>query len=146
MAEHKVSKLRIFRDVIRVLFIGSFFVLEDLTEEVLGYEFEFESEYVVLSCILIFGTFWCGWFCPFGNVQCIDIGKARTISGGECVGCLACVDEHTCPSSPPTPFSPPSSLRQGYDRQAGPAQRLLHGPPVRSKSLADCTRTEISPM
>ena len=46
-----------------------------------------------------------------------------------------------------TPFSPPSSLRQppslgelwrsrGYDRQAGPARRLVQGPPVRSKFLA----------
>ncbi len=26
---------------------------------------------------------------------------------------------------PCPPFSPPSSLRQGYDRQAGPAQRLF---------------------
>ena len=229
MAERKVTKLRIFRDVVRVLFIGSFFVLEDLTEAFLGFEFEFESEFVVLACILLFGTFWCGWFCPFGNVQyfasmigrkllpklqltipenydrplrylkfgflamfiavfvttgigyfddheqmyestwysntyaifkkpwaialiplfiprffckylcyqkaiyqvinkvfplmriarnpdscvdcskcsrqCpmdIDIGKASTISGGECVGCLACVDEHTCPSQPPS--------------------------------------------
>jgi hypothetical protein len=32
-----------------------------------------------------------------------------------------------------TPLSPPSSLRQGFYRQAGPAQRLLQGPPVRSK-------------
>ena len=56
-----------------VFFIASFFVIEEVTEEVteelLGFEFEFETEWVVLACILVFGTFWCGWFCPFGNVQ-----------------------------------------------------------------------------
>jgi hypothetical protein len=36
----------------------------------------------------------------------------------------------------PTPLSPPSSLRQGYDQQADPAQRLFQGPPVRSNFLS----------
>jgi len=37
----------------------------------------------------------------------------------------------------PTPFfSPPSSLRQGYDRQAGPARRRVQGLHRKSKFLA----------
>jgi hypothetical protein len=34
------------------------------------------------------------------------------------------------------PISPPSSLRQGYDRQAGPTQWLFQGPPAENKLLA----------
>ena len=47
---------------------------------------------------------------------------------------------------PEPPFFPPSGLRhllrrgyegqEGYDRQAGPAQRLFQGPPQKSKFLA----------
>ena len=36
-------------------------------DETIGKELEFETEYVVLVAILLFGTFWCGWACPFGN-------------------------------------------------------------------------------
>lgn len=38
----------------------------------------------------------CSRHCPMD----IDIAKAGKITGGECVGCLACVDEGTCPSKP----------------------------------------------
>ena len=40
------------------------------------------------------------------------------------------------PLSPATPISPPSSLRRGYDRQAGPIHWLFQGPPAESKFLA----------
>jgi hypothetical protein len=40
------------------------------------------------------------------------------------------------PFSPATPISPPSSLRQGYDRQAGPSQWLFQKAPAKSKFLA----------
>lgn len=71
------SKLLVFRNIVRLFFIFSFFVLAEVTEEFMGTEIEFENEYIVLLAILIFGTFWCGWFCPFGNVQYIagKIGK-----------------------------------------------------------------------
>ena len=36
----------------------------------------------------------------------------------------------------PTPFSPPSSLRRGFDRQAGPTQWLFQGPPAQRNFLA----------
>jgi hypothetical protein len=35
-----------------------------------------------------------------------------------------------------TPLFPPSSLRQGFYRQADPAPRLFQGPPAKSKFLA----------
>jgi hypothetical protein len=37
-------------------------------------------------------------------------------------------------------FPPPSSLRQGYDRQAGTAQRLFQEPPAKSNFLAAPSR------
>lgn len=58
-----------FRDIVRLLFTLSFFALPQLTEQVFGIEFEFENEYIVLLSIALFGSFWCGWFCPFGNAQ-----------------------------------------------------------------------------
>ena len=43
-----------------------------------------------LSCDL------CSKNCPMD----IEIAKKETISGGECVGCLSCVDSSGCPSNP----------------------------------------------
>ncbi|MCP3943457.1 MAG: 4Fe-4S binding protein, partial [Desulfobacteraceae bacterium] len=30
---------------------------------------EFESEVAVTIAFLVLGSFWCGWLCPFGNVN-----------------------------------------------------------------------------
>jgi polyferredoxin len=37
-------------------------------------EFEFETELVVTAMFVIFGTYWCSWLCPFGNLNYF-IGK-----------------------------------------------------------------------
>jgi polyferredoxin len=63
----KPTALILFRDLVRLLFVFSFFFLPELTERVLGVELE--NEYIVLFAILLFGTYWCGWFCPFGHAQ-----------------------------------------------------------------------------
>jgi hypothetical protein len=41
----------------------------------------------------------------------------------------------------PSPFSPPSSLRRGYDRQAGPATGSFNGLQPKSKFLAILTKS-----
>jgi hypothetical protein len=43
-----------------------------------------------------------------------------------------------------TPISPPSGLRRGYDRQAGPPQWLFQGSPAESKFLAAPQAREIT--
>jgi hypothetical protein len=42
------------------------------------------------------------------------------------------------------PISPPSSLRQGYDRLAGPTQWLFQEPPAESKFLAAMNKLHLS--
>lgn len=73
----KRSKLMWFRDIVRLIFFAQFFFLEDITAALFGTEIEFENEYVVIMAIILFGTYWCGWFCPFGNAQYFSnlIGK-----------------------------------------------------------------------
>lgn len=66
----KTTKLHDYRDLIRFhsLFLlpwTGFFVAEVFG---LG-EFEFETELVVATMFFLFGSYWCGWFCPFGNVS-----------------------------------------------------------------------------
>lgn len=39
------------------------------TTAVFGFEAEFETEIAVMISFIIFGTFWCGWICPFGNLS-----------------------------------------------------------------------------
>lgn len=71
------SNLMWFRDIIRFVFFAQFFFLEDISAALFGMEIEFENEYVVILAIILFGTYWCGWFCPFGNAQYFSglIGK-----------------------------------------------------------------------
>lgn len=64
----------ILRDVVRLFFVVNFFILYIL----LGLNTELESEYIVLSSIVIAGPFFCGWACPFGGVSYFmtKIGRA----------------------------------------------------------------------
>ncbi len=58
------------RDLIRlmtvVLFIPWFGAF---TSAVFGFEAEVETEIAVMTAFVIFGSFWCGWICPFGNLS-----------------------------------------------------------------------------
>ena len=67
--KNKPTTLLIFRDIVRILFLLSFYFLPDFTEDMFNVEIELENEYIVLAAIAIFGTYWCGWFCPFGHAQ-----------------------------------------------------------------------------
>jgi len=58
-----------FRDIVRIFFIFSLLGLGAISEHLFGEEIEFESEFVVLLSMLIFGSFFCGWACPFGNIS-----------------------------------------------------------------------------
>ena len=66
----KYSKITILRTLVRLftvlLFIPWFSYFSDT---IFGSDFELEFELIVLSTILIFGSFWCGWICPFGNAS-----------------------------------------------------------------------------
>jgi len=58
------------RDLIRfmtvLLFVPWF---SWFTSSTFGVEIEFESEVAVTIAFLVLGSFWCGWLCPFGNVN-----------------------------------------------------------------------------
>jgi ferredoxin-type protein NapH len=58
-----------FRDIVRIFFIFSLLGLDVITEHFFGEEIEFESEFVVLLSMLLFGSFFCGWACPYGNIS-----------------------------------------------------------------------------
>lgn len=66
--KYKNPKFRLTRDIFRAFF-AIFFYTFVFFEDFIGREIEFETEYVVLASILLFGTFWCGWACPFGNAS-----------------------------------------------------------------------------
>ena len=55
----------IMRDIVRLFFVINFFVFMII----LGLNTEIESEYVVLLSIVIAGTFFCGFACPFGGLS-----------------------------------------------------------------------------
>lgn len=57
------------RDCVRALFALSFYSLV-LIPHCLGYRgFEIETEYIVILSVIIFGPWFCGWACPFGNAS-----------------------------------------------------------------------------
>ena len=66
--KHSSTRYLIFRDACRAFFALFFYVFL-LLDDVIGKDIEFETEYVVLVAILLLGTFWCGWACPFGNAS-----------------------------------------------------------------------------
>ena len=68
LIKYRNPKYLIIRDIFRAFF-AIFFYGFIFLEDIIGKEIEFETEYVVLGSILLFGTFWCGWACPFGNAS-----------------------------------------------------------------------------
>jgi ferredoxin-type protein NapH len=64
--KYRNPSYQIIRDSFRAFFALFFYVFL-LLDDVIGRDIEFETEYVVLVAILLLGTFWCGWACPFGN-------------------------------------------------------------------------------
>lgn len=63
-------KLLDLRDGIRLVTVLLFLPwITFIPEKVFGMELEFELELAVVMMFLIFGSFWCGWICPFGNAD-----------------------------------------------------------------------------
>ena len=64
------TTLKDMRDLVRFLTVLLFIPwFGGFTSAVFGFEAEFETELAVLLTFLMFGTFWCGWICPFGNLS-----------------------------------------------------------------------------
>ena len=64
------SPLKDSRDLVRFITVLLFIPWFGwFTKSVFGFEFEFEAELAVLLSFILFGTFWCGWLCPFGNLS-----------------------------------------------------------------------------
>lgn len=63
-------KTRDFRDFIRLLSVV-FLVpwLGWFTENLFGVKIHFEVEMITFLFFIVFGSFWCGWLCPFGNLS-----------------------------------------------------------------------------
>ncbi len=58
------------RDFIRLMTVLLFLPwIAWVPETIFGMELEFESELAVLLMFIVFGPFWCGWICPFGNAD-----------------------------------------------------------------------------
>ncbi len=71
MKKTKRTLLQDSRDLIRlitvVLFVPWF---GSISMGLLGIDLgEFEAEVAVLVTFILFGSFWCGWLCPFGNLD-----------------------------------------------------------------------------
>ncbi|WP_028857037.1 4Fe-4S binding protein [Psychrilyobacter atlanticus] len=73
-------KTRELRDLIRFLtvlllvpWLGWF------TESLFGVKIEFEVEMVTFLFFIVFGSFWCGWLCPFGNLSYFIEKIGRTL-------------------------------------------------------------------
>ena len=66
----KQTKLTDTRDLIRFVTLLGVPWFGWFTAQLFGVdEFEFETEIVVTAMFLIFGTYWCSWLCPFGNLN-----------------------------------------------------------------------------
>lgn len=64
------TKLKDTRDLIRLLTVVLFIPwFGAFTSAIFGFEAEFETEIAVMTAFVIFGSFWCGWICPFGNLS-----------------------------------------------------------------------------
>ena len=66
----KDMKIRDMRDFIRfmtVVLLVPWFGW--FTENIFGVEIEFEVEMITFISFIVFGSFWCGWLCPFGNLS-----------------------------------------------------------------------------
>jgi polyferredoxin len=61
----KDTRFTLTRDLIRLFFVISFFVVS----LILGIEFEVEHNVIILISIVLFGTLFCGWACPFGGAS-----------------------------------------------------------------------------
>jgi len=58
------------RDFVRLMTVLLFLPwIAWVPETIFGAELEFEMEVTVLLMFAIFGSFWCGWICPFGNAD-----------------------------------------------------------------------------
>lgn len=66
---NKVNLLHL-RDFVRLMTVLLFLPwIAWVPETIFGAELEFEMEVMVLLMFAIFGSFWCGWICPFGNAD-----------------------------------------------------------------------------
>ncbi len=64
------SRLKDTRDLVRFLTVLLFIPwFGAFSLAVFGFEAEFETEMAVMAAFVIFGSFWCGWICPFGNLS-----------------------------------------------------------------------------
>ncbi len=73
------TRLSDTRDVVRFLTVLLFIPwFGAFTTAIFGFEAEFETEIAVMTAFIIFGSFWCGWICPFGNLSYFvsKVGKA----------------------------------------------------------------------
>lgn len=72
----KTTDLRDFIRFLTIILMVPWFSW--LTINLFGKEIEFEIEIAVIICFLTFGSFWCGWLCPFGNLSYFasKIGKS----------------------------------------------------------------------
>ena len=63
----KIRELRDFIRFLTVILLVPWFGW--FTQNMFGVEVEFEVEMVTFISFIIFGSFWCGWLCPFGNLS-----------------------------------------------------------------------------
>lgn len=58
------------RDFIRLMTVLLFLPwIAWVPETIFGMEPDFELEVAVMLMFVVFGSFWCGWICPFGNAD-----------------------------------------------------------------------------
>ena len=67
---HAGINLLHLRDFVRLMTVLLFLPwIAWVPETIFGSELEFEMEVMVLLMFVLFGSFWCGWICPFGNAD-----------------------------------------------------------------------------